>query len=507
MSQTATRRRQTRRAVIGATPAPEIGRGLWDSEFGPMETYARLCTRDTAAAERLVLQAEEHSRTAAQQGVCAAEGLPTAVVALNSVLDTAVTWATLPADRAWLSDQLLEWLEGAAGADTVQEGTEEPLAVSGLRGLAAFDAELFWWSCVEGLPDVWLARRLGRSVAQVRDDVLRVTAEFRKRSSLAHSFRTQDSVCQSYAGLLDATARQCVASLPVDLQRHLQECPTCTEDFECLSADGTELPAAVAEAVLRWNGSAYVASRRKEPSDAGVYTVKQPARSRRSPRRRSSTHLGKCLPLLWVAGAVCGMALVASSLQLVKDSTFPRYVPPPRTMPEPQPDRSPEPPPTPKASAPSHAGTDSSRKPDYDRVAKKDSRSKPPSAERSPDRQAAGGPAPVSNEPPPQSPACTAVFDVTTSWDGGVEGQLVLTPQWALQDWSVTFLLPEGETETYTYNGTHTKKGSHVTVKAANYNRTSAAGAALSIGLVLRGDADNGTWVSDVRVDDRPCAL
>ncbi len=480
---------------------------MWDSEFGPTEAYARLCTRDTAAAERLVLQAEEYSRTATQQGVCAVEGLPTVAVALGSVLDTAVTWATVPADRAWLSDQLLEWLERTGGADTVQQDTEEPLAVSGLRGLAASDGELFWWSCVEGLPDASLARRLGRSAAQVREDVLRVTAEFRKRSSLAHSFRTQDSVCQSYAGLLDATARQCVPSLPMDLQKHLQECPTCTEDFACLSADGTELPTAVAEAVLRWNGSAYVASRRKEPTDAIGCSAKQPTRSRRSPRRRSRGNFGRWLPLLWVAGAVCGMALVASSLQLVRDSTFPRYVPPPRTMPEPPPDRSPGPPPTPKTSTPSRPGTDSSQKPGYDRVAKEDSQSEPPSAERSPKRQPPAGPSQPSNEPPPQPFACTAVFDVTNSWDGGVEGLLVLTPQWALQDWTVTFLLPEGETETYTYNGTHTKKGSHVTVKAANYNRTSAAGAPLSIGLVLRGEAANGTSVSEVRVDDRPCPL
>ncbi|MFD6657338.1 cellulose binding domain-containing protein [Streptomyces parvus] len=491
---------------MSATPAPEIGRGLWDSEFGPMETYARLCTRDTDAAERLVLQAEEHSRTAAQQGVCAAEGLPTVAVALNSVLDTAVTWATVPADRAWLSDQLLEWLERAGGADTLQQDVEEPLAVSGLRALAGADGELFWWSCVEGLPDAWLARRLGRSAAQVRKDVLRVTAEFRKRSSLAHSFRTQEAVCQSYAGLLDATARQCVVSLPVDLQGHLQECPTCTEDFVCLSADGTELPTAVAEAVLRWNGSAYVASRRKEPEDAIVCSAKKPSISRRSSRRRSRLPLGRCLPLLWVAGAVCGMALVASSLQVVKDSAFPRYVPPPRTTPEPHSDRSPGPPPTPEASAPSRPGTDSSRKPGYDRVAKKDSQSKPPSAERSPAVQDGAGPSQASDGPP-QTPACTAVFDVTNSWDGGVEGRLILSPQWALQDWNMTFRLPEG-TEIYTWDGTHTKEGSRVTVKPENYNRTSAAGAALSIGLVLHGDADNnGTWLSDVRLDGRPCPL
>ncbi|NEE34174.1 hypothetical protein G3M53_53150 [Streptomyces sp. SID7982] len=486
------------------TPAPEIGRGLWDSEFGPMEAYARLCTRDTAAADRLVLQAEERSRTAAQDGVCAAEGLPTVVVALNSVLDTAVAWATVPTDRAWLSAPLLAWLERAGGADTAQPDTEEPLAVSGLRGLAASDGELFWWSCVEGMPDAWLARRLGRSAAQVREDVLRVTAEFRKRSSLAHSFRTQDSVCQSYAGLLDATARQCVLSLPMDLQGHLQQCPTCTEDFACLSADGTELPAAVAEAVLRWNGSAYVASRRKEPGDAVVSPAQQ-APSRRSSRRRSRPHLGRCLPLLWVAGAVCGMALVASSLQLAKDSAFPRYVPPPRTMPEPDSDRPSGPPPTPEASAPSRPGADASRPPGYDRVAKKDAQSKPPSADRSPAQPADDGPSQGSDEPP-RPPACTAVFDVTNSWDGGVEGRLILTPQWALNGWRVTFQLPDG-TGIYTWDGIHTKEGSSVTVKPENYNRTFAAGAALSIGLVLNGDADNGTWLSDVRLDDRSCPL
>ncbi|MFD7860007.1 cellulose binding domain-containing protein [Streptomyces microflavus] len=483
---------------------PEIGRGLWDGEFGPMLTYARLCTRDGAAAERLVRQAQERSRVTAQQGVCETDGLPAVAVALNAVLDTAVAWAAVPANRAWLSGRLLEWLEQDGRGHAARQTTEEALAVSGLRGLAASDSELFWWSCVEGLPDAVVARRLERSRGQVAQDVLRVTAEFRERSALARSYQARNPTCRSYAALLDAAVRQRPAGMPVYLQKHVNQCPDCTEDFEFLSADSTLLPTVVAEAVLHWEGPAYVAERRRELADTTADSAKQPPKPRLSLRHRLGAFFDRGLPLLWAAGAVAGMLLVAGSLDLVKDNAFPGYVPQPPMLDKLGSDTGPVLP-SPEASARSRPEADSSKGPGDVRHGRKASQPSSPAAESSGAPGAAADHSQVRKEPSPSPRVCTAAFDVTNSWDGGVDANLTLSPRWALQDWTVTFRVPD-EATIYTWNGVYTREGNRVTVTPADYNRTSATGVPLTIGLVLRGDPRHGSWLSDVRVDGRVCA-
>ncbi|MEV7254136.1 cellulose binding domain-containing protein [Streptomyces cyaneofuscatus] len=451
-----------------------------------------------------MLQAEEHSRATAQEDVCGTDGLPTVAVALNVVLDTAVAWAALPADRAWLSNRLLEWLEKRGRGHTVQHDTREALAVSGLRRLAASDSELFWWSCVEGLPDTVVARRLGRSPAQVSQDILRVTAEFRKHSSPAHSLRTQDSTCRTYAGLLDAAVRQRGHDMPMDLRQHVNQCSGCAEDFDFLAADNTRLPTVIAETVIRWNGSAYVADRRRELTDATAVPEEKLSKPRRTPRYRTGAFFGWGLPLWGAAGAVVGLLLVASSLELIEDNTFPRYEPPPRLMVEPEPGTS-SGLPSPDVSDRSRPGAESSEGTGDVRAGKKASHPPSSTPEHSPTQRAAADYPQVKNQPSP--PDCTAAFDVTNSWEGGVDANLHLSPQWAVQDWTVTFRVPEGAQVSSTWHGVHTREGNRVIVTAADYNRTSAAGATLTIGLVLRGDLADGSWLSDVRVDGRVCAL
>lgn len=497
VSKPLTRRPQARRSVIETTvPASEIGRLLWEDEPGPVLVYAHLCTRQAAAAERLAGQAEERLASAAHAGNT--DGLPTVPVALNAVLDTAVEWAGTPAGRPALATALVEWADrGEARDQGGEDGPQVPLAVRALRAMDAPDGELFWWARVEGLPDAVLARRLNRPGDQVAEDVLRVTAEFRERARLAHTLQVQDPVCRSYAGLLEATARLRAGPTPVDLLGHLDQCPGCGDAFQCLSVQSPLLPQTVAGAALRWNGTVYVARRRRQLAHEPAGLTGRPPVTGPFPARSAGV-----LRTRRAGAAGAALLVLALTPLFLRDEPAPRSGPPVAAEPgEIVP---------PDFSTPPGARQTDGPPPSGDRGTPGPS-PKPeppaPSAEDrpSPDPEKSGSPPPQDQESgTPATPACRAAFTPQDTWPDGVRGDLAVTTGPALgEGWAVTFRVPDG-VSVETWYGESTQKGDLVSVTAPAYDRTQQAGATFTIGTVLRGQT-SGAWISDVRVNGRAC--
>ncbi|MEU0897167.1 cellulose binding domain-containing protein [Streptomyces massasporeus] len=496
MSKPLTRRPSARRSVIDTTaPAPDIGRRLWEDEPGPVLVYAQLCTRDAAAAEQLAGQAEERLGGAPYAGIT--EGMPTVPVVLNAVLDTAVEWAGRPAGRVVLAPALVEWVEaGEVRRQGGGDAPEPPLAVRALRAMDAPDSELFWWARVEGLSDEVIARRLDRPAPGAAEDILRVTAEFRERARLAHTLQVQDPVCRSYAGLLEATARQGSGPTPPDLLGHLGQCPGCHDAFQCLSVQSPLLPQTVAGAALRWNGTVYVARRRRQTAQEPVGLTARPPGPGSFPARSAGVlRTGRA----WAAGAaVVLLALVPLFLRDEPASqnglpapAEPGEIPPPVFS---VPSGSPQP-----GGSKAPGGEDTPR----------------PSRKAVPPEPSAGdGPSPdlsvSKSQPPPadeesRAPACRAAFTPQDTWPDGIRGDLAVTTGPALgEGWKVTFRVPD-HVSAETWYGQSTQAGDVVTVTAPSYDRTHPAGATFTIGVVLRGQAYGASWVSGVKVDGRAC--
>ncbi|MFC8093578.1 cellulose binding domain-containing protein [Streptomyces sp. NPDC057301] len=496
MSKPLARRPSARRSVIDTTvPAPDIGRRLWEDEPGPVLVYAQLCTRDAAAAERLAEQAEERLASAPYAGNT--EELPTVPVVLNAVLDTAVEWARSPAGRPVLAPALVEWAEtGKARRQGGGDAPELPLAVRALRAMDAPDSELFWWARVEGLSDEVVARRLDRPVPGAAEDILRVTAEFRERARLAHTLQVQDPVCRSYAGLLEATARQGSGPTPPDLLGHLDQCRGCEDAFQCLSVQSPLLPQIVAGAALRWNGTVYVARRRRQLAQEPVGLIGRPAGPGSFPARSAGVLRTR---RVWAAGVA--LVLLALTPLFLRDEPASQNGPPAPADPG-------------EILPPVFATPSGSPQPGGSRAPGDEDTPGPSRTPVPPESSAEDEPSPdpgVSKSGPPpadeqsRAPACRAAFTLQDTWPDGVRGDLVVTTGPALgKGWKVTFRVPD-DVSVETWYGQSTQAGDVVTVTAPSYERTQPAGATFTIGVVLRGQAYGAAWVSDVRVNGRVC--
>ncbi|TDF44270.1 sugar hydrolase [Streptomyces sp. WAC05374] len=85
-----------------------------------------------------------------------------------------------------------------------------------------------------------------------------------------------------------------------------------------------------------------------------------------------------------------------------------------------------------------------------------------------------------------QAAAVGAAYTRTSAWDGGYTGQYVITNETdkAQSDWTLEFDLPAGTRIGSLWNGDHTVKGQHVTVKPASWNKELAPGASVTVGFV-----------------------
>ncbi|MFD3439556.1 cellulose binding domain-containing protein [Streptomyces sp. NPDC058685] len=85
-----------------------------------------------------------------------------------------------------------------------------------------------------------------------------------------------------------------------------------------------------------------------------------------------------------------------------------------------------------------------------------------------------------------QAAAVGAAYTKTSSWTGGYTGQYVVTNATgkAQSGWTLEFDLPAGTTISSLWNGEHTVKGQHVTVKPTSWNKELAPGASVTVGFV-----------------------
>jgi predicted carbohydrate-binding protein with CBM5 and CBM33 domain len=91
----------------------------------------------------------------------------------------------------------------------------------------------------------------------------------------------------------------------------------------------------------------------------------------------------------------------------------------------------------------------------------------------------AGGSPPVNPTP------CTATYAITNSWSGGFQAQVTVTnPTTATMfGWTVSWVIPDGETVTSSWNGALSQAGSLATVNGASWNSQLAAGGSASFGF------------------------
>ncbi|WP_274558901.1 cellulose binding domain-containing protein [Streptomyces spiramyceticus] len=93
-----------------------------------------------------------------------------------------------------------------------------------------------------------------------------------------------------------------------------------------------------------------------------------------------------------------------------------------------------------------------------------------------------------------QAAAVGAAYTKTSDWNGGYTGQYVVTNDTgkAQSDWTLEFDLPAGTKIGSLWNGEHTVKGQHVTVKPASWNEELAPGASVTVGFVTSADGKAG---------------
>ncbi|MFB6890584.1 cellulose binding domain-containing protein [Kitasatospora sp. NPDC056327] len=82
-----------------------------------------------------------------------------------------------------------------------------------------------------------------------------------------------------------------------------------------------------------------------------------------------------------------------------------------------------------------------------------------------------------------------AVYSRTSSWDSGFTGQYLVTnpDSGAIDDWTLTFDLPEGAKIDSLWNATFTADGRHITVKPEAWSKRLEAGRSVVVGFVARG--------------------
>ena len=87
--------------------------------------------------------------------------------------------------------------------------------------------------------------------------------------------------------------------------------------------------------------------------------------------------------------------------------------------------------------------------------------------------------------PPPNPVACDATYSITSSWPGGFQAAVTVTnPTTAsMYNWTVGWVMPDGETINSAWNGTLSQAGSLASVAAASWNNVLAAGTSTSFGF------------------------
>ena len=111
------------------------------------------------------------------------------------------------------------------------------------------------------------------------------------------------------------------------------------------------------------------------------------------------------------------------------------------------------------------------------------------------------GPSPSPSPSPTttsSSGACSGTYSVTSSWQGGFQGQVVVknTGSATLNGWSLRWTFPGSQAINNLWNGSYSQSGESVTVSNASYNGSLAPGATATVGFTATGASASPSSVS-----------
>ncbi|WP_181010696.1 cellulose binding domain-containing protein, partial [Streptomyces sp. SM13] len=107
-----------------------------------------------------------------------------------------------------------------------------------------------------------------------------------------------------------------------------------------------------------------------------------------------------------------------------------------------------------------------------------------------------------------QAAAIGAAYTRTSDWNGGYTGQYVVTNETdkPLTDWTLEFDLPAGTSIGSLWNGEHTVKDGHVTVKPASWDKELAPGKSVTVGFVTSASGTAGDPAGCL-INDAACSV
>jgi hypothetical protein len=220
-------------------------------------TYARLCTTSESAARQLASEAFTHAARDTGRGIDS--GVPWRHQLLLLTGRLAASWAR--GERAaGLDASLLVVLDAAGPAGPL------PPMLPAFQSLPSRDQGLIWYAVVEREPHEVTAGHLGLTRADVAygtEAALQQLGRACLRTRLAAS---DDPDCRDFGRLIEESVRPDSPRDSTDLRTHMAHCPYCTTAYEELSALRDDPRRALADGLLPWAGTAYVAG----PADAPV---------------------------------------------------------------------------------------------------------------------------------------------------------------------------------------------------------------------------------------------
>jgi hypothetical protein len=278
--------------------------------------YARLCTTSDSAARQLAAQA---FILAARQTARGTE--PLVPLRLQLLLLTgrmAASWAS--DERAGGLDAGLLFVLGTAGPDV-----PTPPMLSAFRSLPSRAQGLVWYGVVEREAEERTAVLLGLT----REDVAHETASALQSMSQAclrvRLAASDDPRCGNFGRLIGESVRPDSPRTSADLSAHMARCAHCTAAHAELSALRDSPRTTLAEGLLPWAGTAYVARE-------AVPAPRPEGRTRRSksPARPRALAIPAAWPLsrrIALSSAALGVALTPLVVFLVAQGGSPSSPP------------------------------------------------------------------------------------------------------------------------------------------------------------------------------------
>jgi hypothetical protein len=213
-------------------------------------TYARLCTTSESAARQLASEAFTHAARDTGRGIDS--GVPWRHQLLLLTGRLAASWAR--GERAaGLDASLLVVLDAAGPAGPL------PPMLPAFQSLPSRDQGLIWYAVVEREPHEVTAGHLGLTRADVAygtEAALQQLGRACLRTRLAAS---DDPDCRDFGRLIEESVRPDSPRDSTDLRTHMAHCPYCTAAHEELSVLRDAPRRALAEGLLPWAATAYIA--------------------------------------------------------------------------------------------------------------------------------------------------------------------------------------------------------------------------------------------------------